>query len=379
VCSPEVLEDTVPRKRKEQKHKGVFERDKGSNIWWVRFTDVDGKRKARCVGTFSDACNFVDEQKVRVRKRIIAPVPSHRGVRYQQLVDDAIKQSDESRSDHRNFVQRLTLTAEQFGHRMADSIQPSEIADWFGEQEEEREWTNATVNRYRAAMSKAYKIAVANSKVMRNPARLVPQRTESNGRLRFLSDEEEKSLRAVITRDCYIAQLDVALHTGMRKGEQFSVTWPQVDFQQKHVHLTKTKNGSERYVSLNTMALDALKRLRAEHERHGLPETATLFLSWQHKPMSDPRGWFNAACDEAKIQGVTWHTLRHTFASRLVMAGVGLKTVQELMGHKTIAMTARYAHLSPDHKLSALEKLVNDGRVAPNGAHAQTAPAQREG
>jgi site-specific recombinase XerD len=78
--------------------------------------------------------------------------------------------------------------------------------------------------------------------------------------------------------------------------------------------------------------------------------------------MSDPREWFGAACDEAKIEGVTWHTLRHTFASRLVMAGVDLKTVQELMGHKTIAMTARYAHLSPEHKLSALERLVPAGK-----------------
>ncbi len=348
----------MPRKAKEKKHRGVFEREKGSGIYWVRFVDVDGKRKARCVGNFSDAVNFYEGEKVRIRKRLVAPVPSHRGIRYQQLVDDAIKQSGDTRSDHRNFVQRLTLTAEQFGHRMADSIQPSEIADWFGEQEEEREWTSATVNRYRAAMSKAYKLAVANSKVTRNPARLVPQRTESNGRLRFLSDDEEKALRAVIRRDCYIAQLEVALHTGMRKGEQFSVTRHQVEFERKHIHLTKTKNGSDRYVSLNTMAVDALKRLCVEHERLGLPKTAALFLSWQHKPMSDPREWFNAACEEANIQGVTWHTLRHTFASRLVMAGVGLKTVQELMGHKTIAMTARYAHLSPGHKLSALEKLV---------------------
>ena len=66
----------------------------------------------------------------------------------------------------------------------------------------------------------------------------------------------------------------------------------------------------------------------------------------------------------AKIEGVTWHTLRHTFASRLVMAGVDLKTVQELMGHKTIAMTARYAHLAPTHKLQALETLVRPGSVS---------------
>ena len=68
-------------------------------------------------------------------------------------------------------------------------------------------------------------------------------------------------------------------------------------------------------------------------------------------------------------QGVTWHTLRHTFAGRLVMAGVDLKTVQELMGHKTIAMTARYAHLAPTHKLQALETLVRPGAVSVQSGH----------
>ena len=78
----------------------------------------------------------------------------------------------------------------------------------------------------------------------------------------------------------------------------------------------------------------------------------------------NPRKWLATVLEQAKIKGVTWHTLRHTFASRLVMAGVDLKTVQELMGHKTIAMTARYAHLAPTHKSQALETLVRPGSVS---------------
>ncbi|MGA9063410.1 MAG: site-specific integrase [Terracidiphilus sp.] len=77
--------------------------------------------------------------------------------------------------------------------------------------------------------------------------------------------------------------------------------------------------------------------------------------------IKNPRKWFATALEQAGIEGVTWHTLRHTFASRLVMAGVDLKTVQELMGHKTIAMTARYAHLAPTHKQQALETLARPG------------------
>jgi site-specific recombinase XerD len=355
----------MPRKPKEKKHRGVFEREKSSGIYWVRFVDVDGKRKARCIGNFSDAVDFYEAEKVRIRRRVVAPIAGHRGVRYGALVDEALKFSEASHRDQRVFAQRLEVTRDEFGHRVADSITPAEISEWFVKMVDERDWTPATINRYRAAMSKAFKIGIQNGKVTANPARLVPQRKEPAGKIRFLTEEEEGRLRkALQSRPNCIPQLDVALNTGMRKGEQFSVTWDQVDFTQKYVHLSMTKNGSDRYVSLNSEALRVLKELKETHVRLKLPADSTLFVSGQKKPMSDPREWFTAACDEAKIQGVTWHTLRHTFASRLVMAGVDLKTVQELMGHKTIAMTARYAHLSPGHKLSALEKLVGPRTAA---------------
>jgi len=350
---------TVPRKRKEQNHRGCFQKPKGSGIWWIRYVDVDDKRKARCVGTFGDAVNKYEENKARIRRGLLATPSRIRGVRYGALIDDALKLNEASSRDHRNFKQRLEVTREKFGHRIAESITPAEISDWFAAMVDERSWTPATINRYRAAMSKAFKVGIQNRKINNNPARLVPQRKEPAGKIRFLTDDEEKRLRAALKdRPLCVPQLDVALHTGMRKSEQFSVTWNQVDFAQKYIHLDTTKNGSDRYVSLNSEALRVLKDLKETHGRLGIPVDSTLFVSWQKKAMSDPREWFNAACEEAKIQGVTWHTLRHTFASRLVMAGVDLKTVQELMGHKTIAMTARYAHLSPEHKLSALERLV---------------------
>jgi hypothetical protein len=125
-----------------------------------------------------------------------------------------------------------------FGQRMADTIQPSEIAEWFDEMEDERDWSNAAIKRYRAAMSKAYKLAIADGKVTRNPVKLVPQRPEANRRLRFLSLDEEKRLRVVIKRDCYVRQFDIALNIGIRKGEQFSITADQIDFDQKYVYLS---------------------------------------------------------------------------------------------------------------------------------------------
>jgi integrase len=72
-------------------------------------------------------------------------------------------------------------------------------------------------------------------------------------------------------------------------------------------------------------------------------------------------GWFPSALEEAKIEGYTWHCNRHTFASRLVMAGVDLRTVAELLGHRTLQMVMRYSHLAPEHQASAVERLVEAG------------------
>ena len=160
------------------------------------------------------------------------------------------------------------------------------------------------------------------------------------------------------------AQLDIALHTGMQKSEQFTATWDQVDLEKGYIYLSMTKNGSDRFVTLYGAAVAVLKGLKKRHEELPLPPDSRLFHSKREGLIKNPRKWFATALEQAEIDDVTWHTLRRTFASRLVMAGVDLKTVQELMGHKTIAMTAQYAHLAPTHKLRALETLVRPGPVS---------------
>jgi site-specific recombinase XerD len=107
-----------------------------------------------------------------------------------------------------------------------------------------------------------------------------------------------------------------------------------------------SKNGDPRHIPLNSTALAAFLLIK----KHSQP-SGRVFAH------VGPRQWFDPAVTEAGLSGFTWHCLRHTFASRLVMAGVDLRTVQELMGHKTIGMTCRYAHLAPSHKLAAVEKL----------------------
>jgi integrase len=86
------------------------------------------------------------------------------------------------------------------------------------------------------------------------------------------------------------------------------------------------------------------------------------------EPLAGPRYWFEKAIRKAGVSDFHWHDLRHTFASRLAMAGVGLRAIQDALGHKSIAMTVRYSHLAPDFLLDVVEKLV----AKPGGNEAAT-------
>jgi site-specific recombinase XerD len=364
----------MPRKPKEQKHRGVFERMKGSHIWWIRYTAEHGKRVTSKVGTYAAAVHVYEQRTAAIRLGVLLPHSPRRGAKFSELVSEAISFAEKHHRASKDFKQRANLAVEAFRDRVAESITTRELQDWIDEIAEEREWTGGTRNRFKSTLSTVFREGMRAGKVKVNPARLIRRSKESLGRVRFLSYEEEAKLRKAIAAtlpgrikdegESAFAQLDVALHTGMRKSEQFTATWDQVDLEHGFIYLSVTKNGTDRFVTLNSAAVQVLRRLQERHKRLGLPPDSTLFHSKRDGLIKNPRKWFATALEQAGIEGVTWHTLRHTFASRLVMAGVDLKTVQELMGHKTIAMTARYAHLAPTHKLQALETLVRPGSVS---------------
>jgi integrase len=136
-----------------------------------------------------------------------------------------------------------------------------------------------------------------------------------------------------------------------------------VDFERQILTVPPSKNGETRHPPLNSAALAAFLLLKRCSDGDG-----PVFHA------KGPRRWFDPAVQNAGLKDFTWHCLRHTFARRLAMEGVDLRTVQELMGHKTIAMTCRYAHLAPSHKLAAVERLTGsmDNREAQSDTRSDT-------
>ena len=170
---------------------------------------------------------------------------------------------------------------------------------------------------------------------------------------------ESSAIRKLITHWRYADSLGIDKSSSVYECVRFTwpknrpseidvgpLDWGQVDFERRQIHLPKTKNGDPRTIPLNSIALTALKDLDGRGKK--MRPTPVFPSIRTGESLQGSRGWFPRALEEAKIEGYTWHCNRHTFASRLVMAGVDLRTVAELLGHRTLQMVMRYSHLAPE-------------------------------
>lgn len=182
---------------------------------------------------------------------------------------------------------------------------------------------------------------------------------EPEGRLRFLSEEEATRLLAACaeSRNRYLpAIVTVALHTGLRKGEILGLTWDRVDFSRGVLRVTKTKNGRSREIPMDRDVYDALVTLK------GRQDAGLVFARGDGEAWGQIRTAFDTALKRAGIDGFRFHDLRHTAASHWIMRGASLKEAQELLGHQSITMTVRYAHLAPERLRAAVARLEGLGR-----------------
>jgi integrase len=247
----------------------------------------------------------------------------------------------------------------------------------------------STINRDVVALKAALSKAVGWGLVKAHPiASVKPYRVDRQAVIRYLTaDEETQLLSALGLRDdrrkesrasgnkwrqargyAVLAEhhelpdhltplVIVALHTGLRRGELFSLKWDDVDLVRNLVTVrgSGAKSGNTRHVPLNDTAMTTLKKWnsRSKTDLKGL-----VFPGIEGEPLEDIKTAWGALVTAAAIKDFRFHDLRHTFASKLVQAGVDLNTVRELLGHGDIKMTLRYAHLAPESKAAAVAKLV---------------------
>jgi site-specific recombinase XerD len=308
--------------------------------------DSQGRYRREKAGTWGNADKLLTKRKNEALQGKKLPETLRCApVTFREIATEALAWSDAHKRSKRTDHSRMKKLLNWFGDCPLDSITPQEIERRF--QAEFR--TSATWNRYRALLSLTYRLAIRNGKTKDNPARLVPHKAEHNERTRILAVEEEKKLRPVILEKFpeRLPEFELALHTGMRHCEQYGARWQEVDFEHRILTVPRDKGGHTSHVRLNDVALSALLRLR---ER-------TLETGYVCGGSAGATDWFEDCLSTAGITGFSWHCLRHTFASRLTMAGADPRTVAELLRDKTLHMAMRYSHLAPDFTLDAVRRM----------------------
>lgn len=214
--------------------------------------------------------------------------------------------------------------------------------------------TDADVNRTLAALSSACSYGVKElGWLERNPLERVSKGTESKGRVRFLSDDELprflKACRESSNADLYLAVV-LSLTTGGRKSEVMGLRWPQIDLKRRTAMLIDTKNSDARVLPLSGEAVGLLQeriKVRSLTDDRLFPPHGS-----GKSPFINLRSPFVDALAAAEIKDFHWHDLRHTAASYLAMAGTSPLEIAKILGHRTMAMVARYSHLSPDRVIA---------------------------
>jgi site-specific recombinase XerD len=342
--------------RQGRKDRGLVERPKDSGIWWVRLYHLGREHWFGPHVNKSTARAFYEQCKKEQREERFEPERYHRRHRKITL-----------REWINQYLEALTARSEKgqkfygwwwkivWGKKRLDEITTGDLERLQARLLNKGKKAPGTINRYFAFLKHLYYIALREGKVEKNPVAGVKFFKEPRGRVRFLTEGEEKKLCEKMAPEDW-ALVAFAIHTGLRRSEQFGLKWQYVDIENRILTIPRSKSGETRHVPLNDQAVAILKALTS------WMTSPWVFPSSNPSRPLDAQNFYNRvflpALEKAEIQDVVWHTLRHTFASRLVMAGVDLRTVQELMGHKDITMTLRYSHLSPSHLKDAVQRLV---------------------
>lgn len=218
--------------------------------------------------------------------------------------------------------------------------------------------TPATANRYMVALCTAFTMAVNEWEWLQDhPMGRIAKLPEPRGRVRFLDDEERVRLLTAckqINSEHLHFLVVLALSTGARHGELINLRWRDVDLKRNVIVLHDTKNKERRVLPL---AHQALEMMRERHQARTLLTELVFPSPYDPKRPWESQSSWNAALGKADIKDFRFHDLRHSAASYLAMNGASLAEIAEVLGHKTLAMVKRYAHLSEAHTAKVVERM----------------------
>ena len=347
--------------------KGIYKR---GNLFWLRYAGLDGKIVFEPTRTdkLKNAESLLHKRKAEIDSGKQPEIIKIKNYSFKELKEEYVKWAERQRG-YKKKLSVINQLADQFGHYPLRRFD-TRMIEQFQTERLQKGHKPATVNRHIATLKHMFTKATDWNMVEEETlkrVRKVKLLEENNRRLRYLNKDECKKL--IDACKPHLKPIVItALNTGMRKEEILSLQWEKnIDLKNGFILLDVTKNGERREIPINATLHEVLSGIvrridipyvfyvaRKKKETENQTEVSKLSQRYGNIHRS-----FQSACTKAKIRDFHFHDLRHTFASQLVMAGVDITTVKELLGHKTLTMSLRYAHLAPSHKVKAVDILDN--------------------
>ncbi|MCX6353977.1 MAG: site-specific integrase [Candidatus Aureabacteria bacterium] len=327
--------------------------------WYIDYR-CDGVRIREKAGSSKkDAENALAMRKAAILQGKFDIKARRKRIQFKELANKYLEYSKATKRSHRRDGTSMKHLLQFFAGYRLNQINPHIIEQYKIERRREimsldkyrgrdsRDVPMATINRELACLSHMFNMAIKWEKAEHNPAKGVKFFKEENLTQRLLTNDQITALLANCT-DYLKGIVTIALNTGMRLGEILNLTWGQVDLGQGYITVIKTKSGKQRKIPINRAAYDVLKNQHRD---------SIFVFNQDGKPFGSVKKGFKAALRRSGIGYCRFHDLRHTFATRLVLANVSLPVVKELLGHASIETTMRYAHPTPESKRSAVDML----------------------
>lgn len=330
----------------------VYKKDNGK--WYCRGR-VEGERyHMLCAGAKDkeEAKIIENAERYKIAQKHRGLIEDNQSFTFSQIMDKYVESCRaNNKSDRIAIIQRKYLCAYFGKNKDIMCIRKADI-EKFKMHLLSKGRTKATVNRYLAAIKRAYNLLIQDDLISYNPVKKGCMLEEDNKRARYLSKNEWKKLQLALPESIYTIVV-VALLSGFRLGNVLNLRWEQIDLTMRFIELTKQENKGKKIIRqpISENLFEVLMQL-------GPKEEGYLFINRETgKPYKDIRKSFKTALDKAGIKDFTFHDLRRTFGTWLLQAGVDIRTIQALLAHSDISTTERYLATTYEHNKLAVDKI----------------------
>ncbi len=336
--------------------------DRGG-VWYLDYRDLGGVRKrvTTTARTEREATQLLFAAVAEInRQRILGTKPEAPRILFRDFLTGEYMKHCQARHSPTTFrTERLRIgqIVRSIGDVALVDVKPAVIQRFVDERravvtKSGQKLSAGTINRELAVISAAVSEARLRGHIENRPDELVKFLKGPERAVRGITIEEEKTLLGTCSPDLR-GIIIVALHTGMRRSEILRLEWADIDLHKRMITLELGKSGEPRYVPINDVAHQAF-----QETPKSLGEKAKLvFGHWKDSALQSS---FDRAKRRVGLK-VTFHQFRHTFATRLIEAGVNVRVVQRLLGHHSLEVTERYLHVADGATLEAVQRLTKQG------------------